>query len=494
MLFTVLSKRSDSLGYSRNTTYCPVRAILSGGAEYWPFGPISYNERKITKNRMLSLIGLIVGLTLLVLFAIRGMHLLIAAPLAALVVALTGELPLFSQLAAEGQASYVGGYMEGFTGFFKSWFFMFLLGAIFGKAMESCGGADSVAHWIISRMGVKYATLAIVVACAVLTYGGVSVFIVAFCVYSMAVSLFKEANLPRRFIPAVLAFGSVTFTMTSAGSPEIQNWIPIQYLGTTPYAGWEVSIVVSAFMAIAGYVWLRRIIRRAVADGEQFEERVGDEREETHSDLPHPVKALIPLAAVLACSFFFHDSLGTSALIVALFSGIALTYALNYKHFHNLAKPFTNGATGALMATANTCAVVGFGSIAKATPAFADVVAAMTGLPGGGLVGAAVAVSVICGMTGSASGGQSIALPLLGPLYTGPDVDPAHRVDPEELHRIVSISSGGLDSLPHNGYVVTLIRSICGETHRAAYGPLAKLTVVIPFVGVILAIALFAVF
>src|SRR5690606_27133292 len=98
---------------------------------------------------------------------------------------------------------------------------------------------------ISGKLGVKRAALAIVIACAILTYGGVSLFVVAFAVYPMAVSLFKGADLPRRFIPAAMGFGSVTFTMTSAGSPEIQNWIPVQHLSTTPYAGWEVSLVVA---------------------------------------------------------------------------------------------------------------------------------------------------------------------------------------------------------------------------------------------------------
>lgn len=442
---------------------------------------------------MLSLLGLLIGLALLVYFAIRGMHLLVAAPLAALVIALTSGLALFPQVAAEGEASYVGTFMTGFTGFFKDWFFMFLLGAIFGKAMENSHAAESIAHWVISHIGMKHAALALVVACAILTYGGVSVFIVAFCVYSMALSLFRRANLPRRFIPGVIAFGSVTFTMTSAGSPEIQNWIPVRYLHTTPYAGWEVSIVVAVVMAVLGYLWMGRMLRKAIANGEQFEGRADDVPDVDHSRLPNPFLCTVPLVAVLAVSFAAHERYGTSALIIALFSGLVLTYLFNYRYFRSLAQPFSDGSLGALIATANTCAVVGFGTVAKATPAFAEVVHFLTSIPGGGLVGAAIAVTVICGLTGSASGGQSIALPLLAPLYTGPDVSPDHRVDPDALHRVVSIASGGLDSLPHNGYVVTLIRAICGESHKDAYGPLAILTVVVPFIGLVLALVGFAI-
>ena len=358
---------------------------------------------------MLSLIGLIGGLLLLIVLTIRGMNLFIAAPLCALIVALTSGLPIFL-----GDSNFVVTYMQGFSGFIAAWFFMFLLGSLFGKFMEDTGAADSLACWIISKLGRKQAVLAVVLACAVLTYGGVSVFVVAFSVYPMALSLFKDANLPRRFIPAALAFGSVTFTMTSAGSPEIQNWIPIKYLGTSPFAGWEVSLVVAIFMASFGFWWM------------------------------------------------------------------------HFKHFHNMQNAVTAGTTGALIAIGNTAAVVGFGSIAKATAAFQTAVEVMAQIPGNELIGAAIAISVIAGLTGSASGGQVIALPLLAPGYL------EQGVDPEELHRIVSISSGALDSLPHNGYVVTTIRAICQETHQQAYWALGALTVVVPLCGVALAIALFS--
>lgn len=141
---------------------------------------------------------------------------------------------------------------------------------------------------------------------------------------------------------------------------------------------------------------------------------------------------------------------------------------------------------GALIAIGNTAAVVGFGGVAKAVPAFGTVVEAMTNIPGSPLIGAAIAVSVIAGMTGSASGGQVIALPLIAPHY----IDMG--VNPEALHRTVAISSGALDSLPHNGYVVTTVRAICGETHQAAYGPVAAVTVIVPLIGLALAIALFS--
>ena len=213
--------------------------------------------------------------------------------------------------------------------------------------------------------------------------------------------------------------------MTSAGSPEIQNWIPMQYLGTTPYAAWQVSLVVA---------------------------------------------------------FALHDHLKQSALIVALPAGVLTVLVVNRNYFINLPHAVSNGTLGALIA--NTAAVVGFGAIAKLSPAFGAAVDALTSLPGDPLVSASIAVTLIAGLTGSASGGQAIALPILAPHYLG------LGVDANALHRVVAIASGGLDSLSHNGYVVTTIRGVCRETHKSAYWPMFCMTVIVPLFGLLVALLL----
>lgn len=430
---------------------------------------------------MLSMIGLLGGLILLIIMTLRGVNLFLAAPLCALIVALFSNMAVFP---LSEQVNFLSTYMSGFAGFISAWFFMFLLGSLFGKFMEDSGAADSVARFIVAKLGMKHAVLAVVIACAVLTYGGVSVFIVAFSVYPMALSLFKDADLPRRFIPATLAFGSVTFTMTSAGSPEIQNWIPIKYLGTSPYAAWEVSLVVAIFMALSGYWWLMRMINKAKANGECFDARADDPAIAIR-DYPHPITGVIPLIVVLLLSFTLHEALQQSALIVALLGGVLSIVIINFKRFRSITNAVNLGTTGALVAIGNTAAVVGFGAVAKNTDAFNAAVEVMTAMPGNELLGAAIAVSVIAGLTGSASGGQAIALPLVAPHYLDAGVNP------EQLHRIVAISSGALDTLPHNGYVVTTIRAICKETHQRAYWSMAALTALIPLIGVALALGLF---
>ncbi len=435
---------------------------------------------------MLSSIGLVAALGLLIYLTIRGMNLLIAAPLCALLVAASGGLD-FVPLEGSARTAYTDAYMTGFTAFIHSWFFMFLLGSIFGKLMEDSGAAESVAQWIVTKLGSRNAPFAVVLACAVLTYGGVSVFVVAFSAYPIALGLFKQANLPRRFIPATMAFGSVTFTMTSAGSPEIQNWIPIKFLGTTPYAAWEVSLVVALLMAGFGYWWLNSMLQRATARGEGFIERATDPHPDTRH-LPNPLVSLLPLASVLLVNFTLHDTLKQSTLILALLSGCIIAWAINRTFFQNLGGAVGDGALGALVAIGNTAAVVGFGSVAQASPAFGMAVEWITAIPGNELISAGIAVTVIAALTGSASGGQSIALPVLAPHYL------ELGVDPQALHRVVAIASGALDSLPHNGYVVTTIRAICQETHKAAYAPLGALTVVVPLCGLVVATTLLLLF
>ena len=450
---------------------------------------------------LISAVGLAGALILLIWMTVRGVNILLAGPIAAALVAMTSGIAWLPPLAGEGAPDFATSYMNGFTGFFGDWFLMFLLGAIFGEVMGASGAAASVAHWVIGRIGIRHAVLAVVAACAILTYGGVSVFIVGFAVYPLAVHLFREADMPRRFIPGALCFGSVTFTMTSAGSPEIQNLIPMQYLGTDAYAGWEVSLVVALLMAGLGYFLLDRMVKRAVARGERFESRPGDDVSAVDRHLPHPLLCLLPLVAVLGVFMLFQypqavpvvsailpaQSLGKWALVMALGVGMAFAVLIGLRSRGAMPAAFSRGATGAVVAITNTCAVVGFGAVASLSPAFHAALDAVQNLPGDPLIGAAIAVTVIAGLTGSASGGQTIALPLLAPNYLAMGADPA------ELHRTVAIASGALDSLPHNGYVVTTIRAICGETHRDAYPAVGVLTVLVPLVGLVVAIGLFAI-
>jgi H+/gluconate symporter-like permease len=437
---------------------------------------------------------LIGGLLLLTVLVYRGQSIFVVAPLCALLVlALSGADPV------EGMA---GRYMTGFADYLRRFYLIFALGASFGKLMEHSGAAARIAQAIVRVLGPERACLAVVLACAVLTYGGVSLFVVGFSVYPLAARLFREANLPHRFIPGAIAFGSVTFTMTSAGSPEIQNLIPIQYLVdasakplTDAMAGWPVSLIVAGLMFAAGQCYLdwaiRRDLARGAATGPPHADLAGESADavQTRDDerLPRLGAALAPLVVTLLAlnlaprlwSKFPHDP------TVAIFAGV-LTALVCLWPFVPAGRSLAEGFGNGLIAIGATCSVVGFGSAMQGLPAFEKVVDWVTSMPGDPLIGAALAVAVIAGMAGSASGGQGLALPIIKPIF----IDQL-GVAPRALHRVVAIASGSLDSLPANGYIVMLIRNVCGETHARAYGPVFVTTVIIPLCGTALAIVLF---
>lgn len=426
---------------------------------------------------MLGLVGMIIGLVLLIIMAVRGFNILFIGLVCALVVAVIGGINPYTAL--------LDYYMSGYVAFFKSYFLMFLVGAVFGKVMEESGGADAIATLVVNRLGAKYALLAIVLACGILTYGGVSVFVVLFTAYPIAVNLFKEANLPRRFLPAAICMGSVTFAMTSPGTPQIQNIIQCKTLGSNTMSGATVGFICGAFMFVVGTFWLYYMVKKDVAAGGHYTAREGEEIAGVDvSKLPNAWVSFLPLIVTVICLNAFKFPVEVSVLLGVITGMIIFYNKLNVKDFPKL---FGRGATGAISAISNTCAVVGFGSVVKNIPAFQILIDAVTHLPGPALVGAAVAVTVICGITGSASGGLGIAIPIVGPIYMDMGVN-IHA-----LHRVTAIASGALDSMPHNGYIVTLL-NLCGTNHREAYMPVFNLTVVLPAAATTLAIILFQLF
>lgn len=421
----------------------------------------------------------------------RGVNIIIAAVLCSTLLALTSGLSLEKALTEN--------YMTGFTGYFASWFLVYLLGAIFGKVMEETKAADSIAEWVKVRVGAKRAVFAVVAACALMTYGGVSIAIVGFSVYPIAVSLFKVANLPHRFIPAAIVFGSISFTMTAPGSPEVQNLIPMQFFGTQPTAGGLIGVITALFIMVSGGYALKYMVTKAVKNGETFTlpgSQKGSEsalsevaaaiETQTNVKLPPFLLAILPLVIVVAvlnvASRFISP---TAAALLGLFSGVIAGLVLMNKYSRKYSAIFGKGSENAIVATANICAVVGFGAVAQQSPAFSSIVDALVSMPGMAYAGLGAAVTIIAGITGSASGGLGIALPILAPAYM------AQGLDPGAMHRISSLASGGLDSLPHNGYIVTTIRAVCNETHEKAYMPIFVLTVGISIIALTLAILLY---
>ncbi|GAA0440018.1 GntP family permease [Lentibacillus halophilus] len=417
--------------------------------------------------------GILLGLVVLMVLAYLGWSIIWVAPIAAGVVALTGGLDLLN--------AYTDTYMSGFVGFAKSWFPVFMLGAVFGKLMEDTGMARSVAVALTKLIGTKRAILGVLASSAVLTYGGVSLFVVVFAVYPLALSLFREANISRRLIPGTVALGAFTFTMTAVpGSPQIQNLIPTDYFNTTAMAAPVMGIAATIIMAVGGYFYMRYREKQLTANGEYYTEPQDKSVINMEGDTPNFLLSLLPLLTVLLTL----NVLGWD-IVVALMSGIVLIMLLNLPKFKGFVKAINAGANGSIVAIINTSAAVGFGTVVQAVPGFNRLTELLMGIKGNPLISEAVAVNILAGATGSASGGMGIALESLGSKYY--EIAMNTGINPEAFHRVASLSSGGLDVLPHNGAVLTLF-AITGMTHKDSYRDIFVVGIVIPVISVAVAI------
>jgi len=475
---------------------------------------------------MSGLVGILLALALLIWLAYRGVSVLVLGPLCALLAVLLAGAPLL--------ASYTQVFMPALGRFIVAFFPLFLLGAVFGKLMEDSGSARSIAQWLVNRLGSQRSIMAVVLACAVLTYGGVSLFVVAFAIYPIAAALFRTADIPKRLIPATIALGAFTFTMTALpGTPAIQNAIPMPYFGTTAFAAPGLGVIAGLIMFALGLLWLRRRERLARATGEGYgqhpdtvraaakplrEHAAGEgfdlqEVGEAPSMAASPsiMTAAAPVVAVIALNYLFSafviPALDTSylarpelgatsvdavrglwSIIAALVLAIVLIAVLNRRAIADLNLSIGAGANASVMPIFNTASQVGFGAVIASLPAFALIRDTVLGLGGGNpLISLSIAVNILAGITGSASGGMSIALSTLGDAYV--QMASATGVSMELMHRVTSIATGGLDALPHNGAVITLL-GICHLTHRESYWDIFIVAVVAPIAALVAVIAL----
>ena len=436
----------------------------------------------------MTLLIVLGALILLMFIAYRGFSVILFAPVIALLAVLLTDpamvAPMFSSV-----------FMDKMVGFLKAYFPVFLLGAIFGKVIELSGFSKAIVTSIIGFVGAKRAMLSIVLVCAVLTYGGVSLFVVVFAVYPFAAEMFRQGNIPKRLIPGTIALGAFSFTMDSLpGTPQIQNIIPSTFFKTTTWAAPWLGVIGSIFILIVGMVYLEWRRRAAESKGEGY--GVGHQNEpEPFPDekLPNPMLAILPLILVAVMNKVFtvmipqvygasHTMLlaGSTKPIItdvtkvvaiwavegALLVGILSVFVFA---FIPLSKKFAEGSksaiAGALLAAGNTATEYGFGAVIASLPGFLFVADALKSIPNP-LVNEAISVTALAGITGSASGGMSIALAAMSDTFI--QMANAAHIPLEVMHRIAAMASGGMDTLPHNGAVITLL-AVTGLTHRVSY-------------------------
>ena len=451
---------------------------------------------------MTGIVVIALALGALMYLAYRGLSLLLLTP----------ALALLAVLAAEGGpvlASYTQIFMRETGGFIIQFFPLFLLGAVFGKLIEASGSARVLADAIISGLGPNHAILAVILCCAAMTYGGVSLFVVAFAVWPIASALFREAELPKVLIPATIALGAFTFTMTALpGTPAIQNAIPMPYFGTTPFAAPGLGVITAAIMLGLGWAWLSR---RARVLGPGYGEDAEADAAGAPRDGPPLSIAAAPLVLVLGLNLAFTFAIipamdtdylalpefgetdvgsvrGVWSVISALTIASLVLVALNWRRLGDgLGATLDAGAKDSLKPIFNTASLVGFGAVIASLAGFGLIRDWVVDVGDNPLISLAIGTSLLAGMTGSASGGMSIALSTLGETYL--EMGLAAGISPELLHRVTAVATGGLDALPHNGAVITLL-TICGLTHREAYKDIAVVAVLVPIIALVVLLVL----
>ncbi|WP_376691798.1 GntP family permease [Wenzhouxiangella sp. EGI_FJ10409] len=456
---------------------------------------------------MIGNIGLLLGLAALIFMALRGINILVAALVASLIVALTNGLGLAPTLLEHFPTGPLGAFT--FAGQF---FVLFLTGAIFGKMMATSGAAASVAGAIVGWLGVKRTILVTVLACAVLTYGGVVLFVVIFTMYPLGIALIREADLPKRLFCGAAALGAGTFTMTALpGTPSIHNVIAASALETDLFAGVLPGLAAAVVMFAVGLWYLEDQWHRARNRGEGYVSNARDEEmEQLAPKLEHAPAwglSMLPLVVVLGTILLPRLATGLglvdaeTALVGPLFAfanaqpivwpslALVLGSVFCVVFFKSMRRRSLEalgaGANDSIMPLLNTAAVIGFGGVVAQTAGFATFSQAVIALELPPLVSVALSVNVVSGIVGSASGGLQIFMQTFAESYL------AMGIDPQVLHRVATVASGGLDSLPHSGAVIAML-TIMGLKHREAYRDIFVVTVLIPILATVAAIGVAA--
>ena len=435
--------------------------------------------------------GILILLIAIILFgvlAFKGISALILAPL------VTCFVLIFAPIFAGEDIAILNGLKEQFmpaaADYVSSYFLMFFMGALFGAVYQFTGAAKSIAKWLAGMCHGKFVAPIIMCITGLLTYGGISGFVVFFVIYPIALQMFRSANLTRRLIPAAISAGCWTWSMYGPGSPSIQNVIPIESLGTTPTAALVPSVIATVASFVMIFVWLEYRARSFTKRGYFFDDprlKMQLSPEELQEDdpnevLPNPIVALVPIVVILVLFNIVGLPVET-----AVFIGVALATILFFPRIeggiNGWIKVFNKGAADSGVSILNTAIVVGFGGVVQNTKGFTDLVNSLQNLDMNPLIFVMITVAVCAGACGSASGGMGVAFNALKDVYA------ALGANFEYVHRIGAIAAGTLDTLPHQGAQITLL-GICKCTHTEAYFDIAITQIAVPFITCFIFIAL----
>lgn len=421
---------------------------------------------------ILGIIGIFIAIVAIIWFSVKGMHIAVAAPLATLIVILTSQMDIFGSLVGKEHS-----YMTGLAGFLINNFAIFLLGAILAQYIEKSNATLAIANYVLKLVGRDnpfIVMLAFAFIAAVLTYGGVSLFVVMFALIPLAKPIFKELDVSWKLLPIPLFLGMATITMSMLpGSPSVQNAVPTSAIGTTLTAAPVLSLIGAAAALAFGVFYLFIQLKASKARGEGFYSYSGGEAEKKADELkgasqeqidetklPSIVLSILPLVTLIIIIMFFSKV--SHIILIALTVAIVMS-AIIFKPYIKNQMPLLNaGANGSIGSAFATSSSVAFGSVLTISPAFAIIQQAITSIPGSPLIGLSVATALLSAVTGSASGSLGIVMNSIAPDYI------ATGLNPELVHRIAVVAAAVTTSMPHSGVNITY-NNLAGTTLKDGF-------------------------
>ena len=423
---------------------------------------------------VVSVIGIILAFAVLIFAAYKKISMFLAAVLAAAIVALFGGLDVAASLVGAD-----GPFLIGMKDFVGSWLVIFALGALLGALYDKSGATWRISSTLINKAGTQWTLLIYVLVGALLVYGGIQVTVMIFVLLPFAKILFPKAGIPWYLFPGITGLAIATFAMGQMpGSLQMQNIIPTQILGTALTAAPVEGVLATLFMIVVGVGYLYWQVKKGHDDPEaaielyQVQGGILDEKE-LEQRAPGFWISLLPMVV----TFVLINGFGVE-LLYGLTAGCVLSLLFFCKSLGGVkgfgeivSEGFNNGIFPCII----IAAVVGVGKVVSATDVFALVQENIINLPLPGLVKVA---AITAGITGSASGGLTIALELFGETFI------SWGYTPEIIHRVASIACGGLDTLPWNGTVVMLF-ALSGVSYKKGYKHVAMETVILPLLSLI---------
>lgn len=425
---------------------------------------------------MLATIGLIVAITLLVIMIIKGIDMITATVITAVIILVTSGLDIW-----EGLLSTFSG---GAGGFVTSWFLILGMGGIFGQLVLETGLATKIAKTLTEKLGAKMVGLVILICTFFITLLGINGYIMVFVLYPIADNLLRQNKMDRRVLPFLLLGGGACAN-GFAYSLDICNVLPSNYLSTSLGSAPVLSIIFTVISAVCYFAYFNYAQKQSKKKNTE-EEIMAMYKDESSimsdDELPGIFLSVLPFAVVLG-AVVVTSSWGTSnSILFSLILGIVLIIGTQFKHIKDMKGSVKTGSSSGLSSMLTVAAVMGLSKVLGASPAFQNLQSAVLAMDMPVYLKAFFGTTVLTGLTGSAISGETIFMESFGQAFVN------MGVNVEALHRIVTEAALILNKLP-NSSVAILTMSICGCSMKESYKHVILGTTIPTFVaGLIIAL------